>query len=79
MSVWRKYLLWFAQEHIDFRYAEIQSLLKLWNIQYKPSTLPNYKSEVILKLINDNKITIIPTNVKMQLLLDSLLDNRATE
>ncbi|XP_055629550.1 tRNA (guanine(10)-N2)-methyltransferase homolog [Toxorhynchites rutilus septentrionalis] len=29
----KKYVLWFAQEHVDFRQAEIDSLLQLWNIQ----------------------------------------------
>uniref|UniRef100_A0A1B0CAA0 tRNA (guanine(10)-N(2))-methyltransferase TRMT11 n=1 Tax=Lutzomyia longipalpis TaxID=7200 RepID=A0A1B0CAA0_LUTLO len=28
----RKYVLWFAQEHVDFRFPEIQSILKLFNI-----------------------------------------------
>uniref|UniRef100_A0A240PL00 tRNA (guanine(10)-N(2))-methyltransferase TRMT11 n=1 Tax=Anopheles epiroticus TaxID=199890 RepID=A0A240PL00_9DIPT len=29
----KKYVLWFAQEHVDFRQAEIASLLRIWNIQ----------------------------------------------
>ncbi|GAB0091897.1 tRNA (guanine(10)-N2)-methyltransferase homolog [Sergentomyia squamirostris] len=28
----KKYILWFAQEHVDFRFPEIQSILKLFNI-----------------------------------------------
>ncbi|XP_055601636.1 tRNA (guanine(10)-N2)-methyltransferase homolog [Uranotaenia lowii] len=40
---WKKYVLWFAQEHVDFRQAEIASLLRLWNI--KMNTAPNHKPE----------------------------------
>ncbi|XP_059612060.1 tRNA (guanine(10)-N2)-methyltransferase homolog [Phlebotomus argentipes] len=28
----KKYILWFAQEHVNFRYPEIQSIFKLFNI-----------------------------------------------
>ncbi|CAH2085851.1 unnamed protein product [Euphydryas editha] len=33
--MWRRYLMWFAHEHIDFRYAEIQSILSMLNIPIK--------------------------------------------
>ncbi|KAK1127211.1 hypothetical protein K0M31_003759 [Melipona bicolor] len=29
---WKKYLFWFAQEHIDFRTAEIQSILSMFGV-----------------------------------------------
>lgn len=32
LSQWRKYILWFAQEHVEFRKSEIDSILKLRNI-----------------------------------------------
>ncbi|XP_063227536.1 tRNA (guanine(10)-N2)-methyltransferase homolog isoform X2 [Bacillus rossius redtenbacheri] len=31
----KKYLLWFANEHVEFRLPEIESLLSLYNIHYK--------------------------------------------
>uniref|UniRef100_A0A182Y772 tRNA (guanine(10)-N(2))-methyltransferase TRMT11 n=1 Tax=Anopheles stephensi TaxID=30069 RepID=A0A182Y772_ANOST len=39
----KKYVLWFAQEHVDFRQAEIASLLRLWNIPM--STPANHNPE----------------------------------
>uniref|UniRef100_A0A1E1W0E6 tRNA (guanine(10)-N(2))-methyltransferase TRMT11 N-terminal domain-containing protein n=1 Tax=Pectinophora gossypiella TaxID=13191 RepID=A0A1E1W0E6_PECGO len=33
--MWRRYLLWFAQEHVDFRHAEMQSILSMYNIPIK--------------------------------------------
>ncbi|EAT44751.1 AAEL003922-PA [Aedes aegypti] len=42
-SAWKKYVLWFAQEHVDFRQAEIASLLRLWNL--KMNTSPDHKPE----------------------------------
>ncbi|XP_058812421.1 tRNA (guanine(10)-N2)-methyltransferase homolog [Topomyia yanbarensis] len=34
-SPWKKYVLWFAQEHVDFRQAEIASLVRLWNLKMR--------------------------------------------
>lgn len=31
---WRKYILWFAQEHVDFRTAEIYSIAKIFNLKF---------------------------------------------
>ncbi|XP_061395096.1 tRNA (guanine(10)-N2)-methyltransferase homolog [Musca vetustissima] len=42
MTNWKRYILWFAQEHVDFRQAEFHSLVKLFNIEYRkvsPDTL----------------------------------------
>ncbi|XP_072929395.1 tRNA (guanine(10)-N(2))-methyltransferase homolog [Epargyreus clarus] len=33
--MWRRYLMWFAYEHNDFRHAEMQSILSLFNIPVK--------------------------------------------
>ncbi|XP_013192898.1 tRNA (guanine(10)-N2)-methyltransferase homolog [Amyelois transitella] len=33
--MWRRYLMWFAHEHVDFRHAEIQSIISLFNIPMK--------------------------------------------
>ncbi|KAM3956281.1 LOW QUALITY PROTEIN: tRNA (guanine(10)-N(2))-methyltransferase homolog [Aphomia sociella] len=33
--MWRRYLMWFAQEHVDFRHAEMQSIISLFNIPIK--------------------------------------------
>ncbi|XP_031619867.1 tRNA (guanine(10)-N2)-methyltransferase homolog [Contarinia nasturtii] len=32
---WKKYILWFAQQHVNFRYAELQSLLNLYQIPHR--------------------------------------------
>uniref|UniRef100_A0AAG5CWZ6 tRNA (guanine(10)-N(2))-methyltransferase TRMT11 n=1 Tax=Anopheles atroparvus TaxID=41427 RepID=A0AAG5CWZ6_ANOAO len=40
---WKKYVLWFAQEHVDFRQSEIASLMRLWNIQM--NTTANHNPE----------------------------------
>ncbi|KAL5285491.1 TRMT11 family protein [Megaselia abdita] len=32
---WKKYILWFAQEHVEFRLAEINSLAKLFKLQLR--------------------------------------------
>ncbi|XP_022826153.1 tRNA (guanine(10)-N2)-methyltransferase homolog [Spodoptera litura] len=31
-KMWKRYLMWFAHEHIDFRHAEMQSIISLLNI-----------------------------------------------
>ncbi|XP_026330319.1 tRNA (guanine(10)-N2)-methyltransferase homolog isoform X2 [Hyposmocoma kahamanoa] len=33
--MWRRYLLWFAHEHVDFRHAEMQSILSMFDIPIK--------------------------------------------
>ncbi|RVE44309.1 hypothetical protein evm_011033 [Chilo suppressalis] len=33
--MWRRYLLWFAHEHVDFRYAEMQSIVSIFKIPIK--------------------------------------------
>ncbi|CAG9769697.1 unnamed protein product [Ceutorhynchus assimilis] len=40
---WKKYLLWFAQEHIEFRNAEIESLLSLFKIEMRYAQKPQSK------------------------------------
>jgi len=32
---WKKYILWFAQEHVDFRVAEFESLVKLFGLEFR--------------------------------------------
>ncbi|KAJ2947312.1 hypothetical protein O0L34_g17025 [Tuta absoluta] len=33
--MWRRYLMWFAHEHVDFRHAEMNSILSMFNIPIK--------------------------------------------
>ncbi|XP_075976172.1 tRNA (guanine(10)-N(2))-methyltransferase TRMT11 [Anticarsia gemmatalis] len=44
--MWRRYLMWFAHEHVDFRHAEMNSILSLFNIPIKfiekPSVIRPY-------------------------------------
>ncbi|KAH8277499.1 hypothetical protein KR026_011653 [Drosophila bipectinata] len=37
-KLWRKYILWFAQEHVEFRISEFQSIVKMFGIQFRPVT-----------------------------------------
>ncbi|XP_011178110.2 tRNA (guanine(10)-N2)-methyltransferase homolog [Zeugodacus cucurbitae] len=32
---WKKYILWFAQEHLDFRVAEFNSIIKLFGLKHR--------------------------------------------
>ncbi|XP_034487788.1 tRNA (guanine(10)-N2)-methyltransferase homolog [Drosophila innubila] len=32
---WKKYILWFAQEHVDFRVAEFESIVKLFGLEFR--------------------------------------------
>lgn len=34
-KLWKKYILWFAQEHVDFRVAEFESIVKLFGLQFR--------------------------------------------
>ncbi|XP_015606276.1 tRNA (guanine(10)-N2)-methyltransferase homolog isoform X2 [Cephus cinctus] len=47
---WRRYLFWFAHEHVDFRLAELDSILNLFNIKlktiYKPKSDPYWIVEL---------------------------------
>ncbi|XP_023940974.1 tRNA (guanine(10)-N2)-methyltransferase homolog [Bicyclus anynana] len=65
--MWRRYLMWFAQEHVDFRYAEMQSILSLFEIpikyiekpcQNKPYWVVELPSEDCVKKIASRSILI---------------------
>jgi len=46
MTSYRKYILWFAQEHVDFRVQEFDSLVKMFGLQVRrltEQTLVNLK------------------------------------
>ncbi|XP_066253670.1 tRNA (guanine(10)-N2)-methyltransferase homolog [Euwallacea similis] len=64
---WKKYLLWFAQEHIEFRYAEIESLLSLFKIEMRydqkpqnkePYWLVEFSSEKDAKLLASRSVSL---------------------
>lgn len=38
MVNWRKFILWFAQEHVDFRVQEFDSLVKMFGLQVRRLT-----------------------------------------
>ncbi|XP_043654665.1 tRNA (guanine(10)-N2)-methyltransferase homolog [Drosophila teissieri] len=38
MANWRKFILWFAQEHVDFRVQEFESLVKMFGLQVQVLT-----------------------------------------
>ncbi|XP_016983379.1 tRNA (guanine(10)-N2)-methyltransferase homolog [Drosophila rhopaloa] len=43
MTSWRKYILWFAQEHVDFRVHEFESLVKMFGLQVRRLTKQTQK------------------------------------
>ncbi|KAM7359387.1 tRNA (guanine(10)-N(2))-methyltransferase homolog [Cochliomyia hominivorax] len=52
---WKKYILWFAQEHVDFRTAEFKSLVKLLNLEYRIISPESLKPFWIVEFPNDEK------------------------
>ncbi|XP_059054562.1 tRNA (guanine(10)-N2)-methyltransferase homolog [Achroia grisella] len=65
--MWRRYLMWFAQEHVDFRHAEMQSILTLYNIPIKyvekpcikkPYWIVEVPSEEFIKKIASRSVLI---------------------
>ncbi|KAG5887574.1 hypothetical protein JTB14_009982 [Gonioctena quinquepunctata] len=66
-TAWRTYLLWFAQEHIEFRFAEIYSLLSLFNIKMKfvekpkdiqPYWIVEFASEKDVQLLASRSVSL---------------------
>ncbi|XP_076275564.1 tRNA (guanine(10)-N(2))-methyltransferase TRMT11 [Rhynchophorus ferrugineus] len=66
-DMWKRYVLWFAQEHIEFRVSEIESLLSLFSIkmkyQEKPKDLEPYwivefLSEDDAKLLTNRSVSL---------------------
>ncbi|KAL1492208.1 hypothetical protein ABEB36_012690 [Hypothenemus hampei] len=64
---WKKYLLWFAQEHIEFRIAEIESLLSLFKIDMRydekplnqePFWLVEFTSETDAQLLASRSVSL---------------------
>ncbi|TMW53475.1 hypothetical protein DOY81_001473 [Sarcophaga bullata] len=51
---WKKYILWFAQEHVDFRKAEFNSLVKLFNLDYRKISPESLKPFWIVEFPNDD-------------------------
>lgn len=65
--MWKKYLLWFAQEHVEFRISEIESLLSLFKIEmrYKekpknmePYWIVEFSSESDAKLLTGRSVSL---------------------
>ncbi|XP_057651094.1 tRNA (guanine(10)-N2)-methyltransferase homolog [Diorhabda carinulata] len=64
---WKTYLLWFAQEHTEFRSAEINSLLSLLNIEMRyvekpkdiePYWIVEFSSEDDVKLLASRSVSL---------------------
>ncbi|XP_055914165.1 tRNA (guanine(10)-N2)-methyltransferase homolog [Eupeodes corollae] len=50
---WRKYVLWFAQEHVDFRKAEIDSIAKLFDLKFNKLCPESLKPFWIVEFPNE--------------------------
>ncbi|KAH8295195.1 hypothetical protein KR018_008456 [Drosophila ironensis] len=46
---WTTYVLWFAQEHVDFRIAEFQSIVKMFGIRFQQITKQTLKPFWLVK------------------------------
>ncbi|XP_017480647.1 PREDICTED: tRNA (guanine(10)-N2)-methyltransferase homolog isoform X1 [Rhagoletis zephyria] len=53
---WKKYILWFAQEHLDFRVAEFNSILKLFGLKHKKLDINLMKPFWIVEFPNDEEV-----------------------
>ncbi|KAJ8675779.1 hypothetical protein QAD02_011565 [Eretmocerus hayati] len=53
---WKKYLLWFAHEHVDFRTAEIESILKIFNITIRPILKPKDHPYWVVELPGEESV-----------------------
>ncbi|KAJ8974635.1 hypothetical protein NQ317_019869 [Molorchus minor] len=56
---WKTYLLWFAQEHVEFRYAEIESLLSLFKIDMRYLEQPKNEPFWIVQFSSENDIKLL--------------------
>ncbi|XP_075147493.1 tRNA (guanine(10)-N(2))-methyltransferase TRMT11 [Haematobia irritans] len=50
---WKQYILWFAQEHVNFRQGEFKSLVEMFNVEYRSISCSWSKPFVIVELPND--------------------------
>ncbi|XP_055376506.1 tRNA (guanine(10)-N2)-methyltransferase homolog isoform X2 [Condylostylus longicornis] len=71
MTKLKKYLLWFAQEHIDFRYAEIKSIIQLFNLNLEFCDLEINKPYWIVELPNEEEAKKLASrSVSMRCILE---------
>ncbi|CAD7083729.1 unnamed protein product [Hermetia illucens] len=57
---WMRFLFWFAQEHVDFRHAEIESLTQLFGIKWNLQPLVHKEQPFwIVELPDENSARII--------------------
>ncbi|CAK1579047.1 unnamed protein product [Parnassius mnemosyne] len=58
--MWRRYLMWFAHEHVDFRHAEMQSILSMFDIPIKFIEKPCIKKPYwVVELPSEDHVRII--------------------
>ncbi|XP_039960648.1 tRNA (guanine(10)-N2)-methyltransferase homolog [Bactrocera tryoni] len=50
---WKKYILWFAQEHLDFRVAEFNSIIKLFGLKHRKLNDNTLKPFWIVEFANE--------------------------
>ncbi|XP_034116558.1 tRNA (guanine(10)-N2)-methyltransferase homolog [Drosophila albomicans] len=50
---WKKYVLWFAQEHVDFRVAEFESIVKLFGLECRHFSDNRLKPFWLVEFPND--------------------------
>ncbi|XP_069700020.1 tRNA (guanine(10)-N2)-methyltransferase homolog [Periplaneta americana] len=55
-ATWKKYLLWFANEHVEFRLPEIQSIASLFNINIKWLEKPSQQPYWVVELPSEKAV-----------------------
>ncbi|XP_014214410.1 tRNA (guanine(10)-N2)-methyltransferase homolog [Copidosoma floridanum] len=56
---WKKYLLWFAHEHVNFRMAEMDSIISMFSITYKSIHKPADQPFWIIELPSESAARLI--------------------
>lgn len=71
LKTFNRYLLWFANEHVDFRLAEIQAIMELYKIKAKWLEKPSSKPYWLVELPNENDaIRIASRSVTMRYIIE---------
>ncbi|XP_012286221.1 tRNA (guanine(10)-N2)-methyltransferase homolog isoform X2 [Orussus abietinus] len=77
---WKTYLLWFAHEHVDFRVAEIDSILDMLNINLRAQTKPEDHPYWIIEVPSESVVhEIARRSVTLRFCLELWADGQGFE
>lgn len=69
MSI-RRFLLYFAQEHVDFRYPEISSIIKLFNLDIKVPSPTNRPYWILENVVESDLKKIASRSVSLRYIVE---------